>query len=205
MAAGDRNWREFVGPKERWDSQAAFQFCSLISLGLRERHYLCDVGCGSLRAGRLFIPYLERCRYHGIEPEGWLLEQGITEHVGHDLKVKRWPTFIWGRTDFPLSEFGVKFDYVLAQSILTHTGPEQVDQFLAESAKALAPDGMIVANWQESRTGRCAEKPGWTYPGCVPYTEKFMREAGLRVGLRLRRHQVAAAGLICSWGVWEAL
>jgi SAM-dependent methyltransferase len=192
-----------VGPAARWDTQAAFQFISLVSLGMRGHHRLCDVGCGSLRAGRLFIPYLGPGCYYGIEPETWLLDEGRELHVGRDLEAQRSPQFIAGRRDFPVAAFGVYFDYVLAQSILTHADQEQVQEFLGNAAQALAPGGCIVANWQESLSGCDFEGRGWQYPSCVPYTEAFMRRAGEEAGLKLWRHRVAAADLICSWGVWK--
>ena len=52
------DYREYVGTSERYDIGGAIQFNLLTTLGLREHHRLLDVGCGSLRAGRLFIPYL---------------------------------------------------------------------------------------------------------------------------------------------------
>ena len=66
--AGDDHYRAFVGPAWRYDLLAALQFQAMTSLGLREYHSLLDVGCGSLRAGRLFIPYLLPGRHFGIEP-----------------------------------------------------------------------------------------------------------------------------------------
>lgn len=200
MAAGDRNWKEFVGPAERWDSQAALQFITLVELGLRGRHKLCDVGCGSLRAGRLFIPYLDYGCYHGIEPEAWLLQAGIDSHLGASMGALRAPWFIVNRTDFPVQDFGVRFDFVLAQSVLTHADPDQVRLFLKNSAESLAPGGRIVANWVPGPDSR---KRGWQYPGCVTYSTTFMRLAGEAVGLKLRQHRNKALGLTGLWGVWE--
>jgi hypothetical protein len=189
-----------VGPADRWDRQAALQFVTLVQLGLREHHYLCDVGCGSLRAGRLLIPYLLAGRYHGIEPEEWLLNEGLREHVGRDLELLRAPWFITGSRDFPVPDFGVEFNYILAQSVLTHADPDQVRLFLAQSAKSLAPGGMVVANWVE---GKDSVKEGWTYPSCVSYTHTFMRLAGEAVGLKLSSFRMSVLGLKTCWGVWQ--
>src|SRR5690242_11872125 len=72
LGAGDPHYRSFVGPPERYDLLAALQFNLLTSLGLREYHSLLDIGCGSLRAGRLFMTYLLPGNYCGVEPEQWL-------------------------------------------------------------------------------------------------------------------------------------
>src|SRR5208337_4772210 len=93
LPEGTRHYRAFVGPPHRYDLVAAMQFNLLTALGLREEHYLLDIGCGSLRAGRILIPYLLPGRYHGIEPERWLLQAGIDAEVGNDpLRLKR-PVF----------------------------------------------------------------------------------------------------------------
>jgi hypothetical protein len=66
--AGDHEYRAFVGPFEQYDVIGASQFALLYALGLRQHHRLLDVGCGSLRAGRMLIAYLEPGNYAGIEP-----------------------------------------------------------------------------------------------------------------------------------------
>lgn len=69
LEAGDRHYRAFVGPLDRYDLLGAGQMALLYLLGLREHHRVLDFGCGSLRLGRLLIPYLRPGRYFGIEPE----------------------------------------------------------------------------------------------------------------------------------------
>jgi len=69
------------------------QFNLLMSLGLREHHSLLYIGCGSLRGGRLFIMYLLPDRYYGIEPETWLLDEGIAKHLGRGLMSTSRPVF----------------------------------------------------------------------------------------------------------------
>jgi len=45
--------RKYVGPPERYDLAASGQFSLLTLLGMREDQSLLDIGCGSLRGGRL--------------------------------------------------------------------------------------------------------------------------------------------------------
>ena len=68
LKPGDPHYRAYVGPPEDYDLVAAMTFNLLTTLGLRQHHSLLDVGCGSLRIGRLLIPYLNRGKYFGIEP-----------------------------------------------------------------------------------------------------------------------------------------
>jgi hypothetical protein len=99
----DRRYRRFVGPVDQYDFMGATQFRLLTTLGLREEHYLLDIGCGSLRAGRLLIPYLLPDRYHGIEPDKFLLDAGIANEVGTDLVRLKRPRFAHN-SDFDFSE-----------------------------------------------------------------------------------------------------
>lgn len=55
---GSENRRAYIGPPTQFDFMGATQFNLLTRLGLREDHTVLDIGCGSLRAGRLLIPYL---------------------------------------------------------------------------------------------------------------------------------------------------
>src|SRR5271169_3068223 len=82
LSPGDAHYRAYVGPPEDYDLISAMTFNLLTSLGLRQNHALLDIGCGSLRCGRLFIPYLNAGNYTGIEPNQWLIDEGIRREVG---------------------------------------------------------------------------------------------------------------------------
>ena len=90
----------------------AAQFRLLTSLGLREHHSVLDFGCGSLRAGRLLIPYLLPGRYYGLEPNRWLIEDGISGQLGAELIELKLPIFLCS-SDFSAAHFGVQFDLYL--------------------------------------------------------------------------------------------
>jgi hypothetical protein len=74
---------------------AAMTFNLLTTLGLRQHHSLLDVGCGSLRIGRLLIPYLNRGKYFGVEPNEWLVQEGIKRELGDALLEIKRPTFFF--------------------------------------------------------------------------------------------------------------
>src|SRR5215831_9764445 len=111
-AAGSRHYRAYVGPPEKYDLVAAMQFNLLTALGLRDHHTLLDIGCGSLRAGRLFIPFLLPGKYFGLEPNKWLIREGIEKEVGKDLIRIKQPEFAHN-AEFKLAAFGRQFDYLL--------------------------------------------------------------------------------------------
>lgn len=165
FGAGDDHYRAYVGPPEDYDLIAGVQFGLLLAAGLREHHHLLDVGCGSLRAGRLAIPYLGLGRYHGIEPNRHLVEEGLRREVGRDLKELRKPRFRYV-DDFSATKFGVAFDFAIAQSIFSHTYRDLLLHGLTEIRRSLAPDGLLFATFVE---GPETPGTGWLYPGCTTF------------------------------------
>ncbi len=165
----------------------ATQFALLCALGLRENDRLLDIGCGSLRGGRLFIPYLAPGGYAGIEPNQWLVEEGIAKQLGDDLVELKRPTFFYNeRFDAPGQE---PFAYIVAQSIASHTGPELTQALLAAVAGGLAPSGIAAITFIHGQPDSTEE--GWKQPGIVRYRRRTVRrwlaQAGLS-GVPLRWH-----------------
>jgi SAM-dependent methyltransferase len=180
LESGDRNYRAYVGPPQYYDLIASLTAGLLFAAGLRETHKLLDLGCGSLRVGRVLIPYLRPDNYFGIEPNRWLVEEGIEQELGRDLVGIKRPSFRYV-SDFSADAFGVPFDYALAQSIFSHTYPDMAVSGLRGIANALAPEGLLFATFilgEETPAGS-----GWLYPGVVPYRWPSVRamvgEAGL--------------------------
>ncbi len=177
--------RAFVGQPERYDLAAASQFALLFMLGLREQHRLLDFGCGSLRLGRLVIPYLQPDRYFGIEPEARLVESGFEQELGQDIRAIKRPRFDTN-ADYQVDVFGEKFDFVIAQSVFTHTGAALTAKGLKAFAGSLAPGGLIVANWLlgMETEGPPVETTEWVYPECVEFLpdriQRLAAEAGLK-------------------------
>src|SRR5947209_19510209 len=91
---GSHHYRAFVGDTQTYDIFSHMQFSLMTLLGLRENHTLLDIGCGSLRAGKLFIMYLLADRYFGIEPEQWLVQEGIERELGAEIVGRKRPRFL---------------------------------------------------------------------------------------------------------------
>ncbi|MGC1678244.1 MAG: class I SAM-dependent methyltransferase, partial [Candidatus Binataceae bacterium] len=157
------------------------QFALMVALGLREDHTLLDIGCGSLCGGRLFIPYLLPGGYFGIEPQAWLVEDGFKLEVGEELRRLKRPVFRYV-DDFSLTAFDVLFDFMLAQSVLTHVSQAQLDRCLSQAKLALKPEGLFAAsffsNGRDTYSG-----DDWIYPGFAPYPVKSVVERARRHGL----------------------
>ena len=156
------------------------QFNLLTTLGLRDYHKFLDIGCGSLRGGRLFIPYLNRGCYCGIEPEKWLVEEGINNEIGESMVNIKAPRFEYSH-EFPIASFGEKFDFMVAQSIFSHASREQIVQCLKNAEQNLKPPvadtrgGLLAATFvigDKDYEGKEWLYPGKTEIGFAEYTEE---------------------------------
>jgi SAM-dependent methyltransferase len=189
-----RPLRQSVGPPEWWDLVAGLQFSLLFAVGLREHHRFLDIGCGSLRGGRLFIPYLAPGNYYGIEPFEHLVEEGLEQEIGRDQAERKQPNFVFA-DDFGFAAFGVEFDFMLAQSILSHTCADLAEVLLSNAAEALAPDGVLCATFfrrqpilgthMQRRRGR--DGSGWVESRGVSFTWREMEQLAGAAGLAVRR------------------
>lgn len=174
LKPGGDHYRAYVGPPAEYDFMGATQFRLLTSLGLREDHHLLDLGCGSLRAGRLLIPYLLPGRYCGLEPNRWLIEDAIENELGRDLIAIKKPVFSHSN-DFDLGEFDRKFDLVVAQSIFSHTGSDLFDLALDRVSDVLKPQAQFLFTMvsmdspRAPRMAMASQSQGWIYPQCVVF------------------------------------
>lgn len=180
MKAGDAHYRAYVGPPERYDLMSALQFNVLTSLGMREDAYLLDIGCGSLRGGKLAIVYLLPGRYYGVEPEAWLVEDGIANELGDSIREVKRPTFAHF-DDFNFALLGQTFDYMMAQSIFTHASMPQIERCLRQAAAVLQEDGVFVATYRQGRESYTGND--WVYPECVRYRHEAIVRAAEASGL----------------------
>lgn len=128
----------------------------------------------------MFIPYLKAGNYYGIEPNKWLVEEGIANEVGKDMVNIKRPSF-FHTEDFELSVFNEKFDFMVAQSIFSHTSEEQVDKCMKEVKPVLGEEGFFLTTFvlgEENYTGK-----EWVYPGSVTFRHEYILEMIRRNGL----------------------
>jgi SAM-dependent methyltransferase len=182
LKPGDPQYRAYVGPPEDYDLIAAMTFNLLTTLGLRQRHSLLDVGCGSLRIGRLLIPYLNRGKYFGVEPNEWLVDEGIRREMGETLVEIKRPTFFFSDSPDTISQAETAFDFALAQSIFSHCGLDLIRGWLSAISRSLAQGGVLVATFLIGEED--SAQTGWIYPGCVNYRLATLEHAAADANLR---------------------
>ena len=184
LKPGDSHYRAYVGPPEDYDLIAAMTFNLLTTLGLRQHHSLLDVGCGSLRIGRLLIPYLNRGKYFGLEPHQWLVEAGIRHELGEEIVQIKRPTFFFTDSPDALVQKGISFDFVLAQSIFSHCGLDLIRGWLSAISRSLARDGALVATFLPDE--KDSARTGWVYPECVNYRSATLERTAAEASLRFQ-------------------
>tara|TARA_R110000737_G_scaffold332699_1_gene349765 strand:- start:9910 stop:10608 length:699 start_codon:yes stop_codon:yes gene_type:complete len=178
---GDSHYRAYVGPPIDYDLIAAMVFNLLTSVGLKQHHKLIDVGCGSLRLGRLLLPYLNKENYIGIEPNKWLVEDGIINEVGQSLIDVKKPQFIFD-TDLKNINSTLQADFVVAQSIFSHCGNDLLLEWFIDLFENTNEESLSLVTFIEGEND-CSQN-GWIYPGCVSYTEDYIKKLASDVGFR---------------------
>jgi cyclopropane fatty-acyl-phospholipid synthase-like methyltransferase len=184
LKPGDPQYRAYVGPPEDYDLIAAMTFNLLTTLGLRQHHSLLDIGCGSLRIGRLLIPYLNRGRYFGVEPNKWLVDEGIRRELGETLVQIKRPTFLFSGSPEAITQAQTAFDFALAQSIFSHCGLDLIKGWLSAIARSLAQQGALVATFLIGEED--SSRTGWIYPDCVNYRPATLERSAEDVNLRFK-------------------
>lgn len=173
-----------VGSAENYDTMGRSQFEMLKFWGLREEHFLLDIGCGSLSGGRFAIKFLAPDHYYGIEPEQWLIDEGCRNELGAALMASKRPSFN-NDTSFNLSLFGRQFDFLVAHSILSHTSQQQMRNLFSEAAKVMPASSIFLASYLQDESDYSGSE--WVYPGVSRYTfatvEALAAQSGLKCGL----------------------
>jgi len=186
------HYRSYVGPSRQYDFMGLTQLALLFRLGLREENYVLDVGCGSLRAGRLLIQLLMPRRYYGIDPNSWLWQQAQSSEIGEDLFTLKCPTFVEDDR-FAFSEIGEKFDFIIAQSVFSHTASDIISRPLEEASLVLNSQGQFLFTVLDEQAPKYSfrrkstQTTGWIYPDCVTYEEDNIVNRCQAMGFRVQR------------------
>jgi len=133
-----------VGSKTRdsWLKIGQMQFDYLVGHGLKPGDRMLEIGCGNLRAGRLFIDYLEPGHYHGIDisPDILLAATDVVAEFGLQPKQPRLTLVRDMSLGFlPDGEFTV----VHAHSVFSHSPIAVIDECLSHIGRVMAPEGFF--------------------------------------------------------------
>ena len=127
---------------ESWLQIGQLQFDFATSHGLKPDMQMLEIGCGNLRAGRLFIDYLDPGHYYGIDISPDILISAQDTVAAYDLRAKL-PHLTLVK-DLKLAFLPDQaFDFVHAHSVFSHSPLEVIDECLAHVGRVMAPDGFF--------------------------------------------------------------
>ena len=129
-----------------------------------------ELGCGTLRLGRLAMNLLLPTRYHCIEPNKESLSKVIHYELGWDVLLRKRPQIVHN-TAFRAPANASTYRVILAQSIFTHTAADMLASALDQLMPTLIPGGILIASLftDEDRSSRIGANAfsvsGWMWHG----------------------------------------
>ena len=178
LESGDDHYRAYTGVPHEYSLWGAGCFNLLTSLGLREHHYVLDIGCGSLRAGRILLSYMLPGRYGAVEPNQELFEEAVEQDVGRELLTRKQLVVAHNESfDFPRQR--EPYDFALAHSIFSHASLNQIGQCLEKLHGAMSDDGVFAASycpipWLSRMPEHTADE--WLYPGVTYFHTSTIKQ-----------------------------
>jgi SAM-dependent methyltransferase len=135
-----RNPELAVGSRshEEWLKHGQLQFDYLMRHGLRPSDRMLEIGCGNLRAGRLFIDYLEPGNYYGLDISPDILLDGQRTLTELGLQAKFPHLALVSDLTFgflPAAHFSV----VHAHSVFSHSPRHVIAECLSNVGRVMAP------------------------------------------------------------------
>lgn len=192
--------------------------------GLEPEHRVLDVGCG---IGRMAVPLT---RY--LTPAGSYDGFDIVPHGIAWCRrriSRRFPNFRFELADLRNNDYNPEgaltaaqfrfpypdgaFDFVFLTSVFTHMLPAEVENYLRETARVLAPQGRCLVTWfllndasrQLIAAGRSTQPFAHALGDCLT-TDALVREQAIAYDETRVRAMYAACGLRCdapfAYGSW---
>jgi SAM-dependent methyltransferase len=127
---------------DSWLELGKLQFDYLTGHGLQPGDRMLEIGCGNLRAGRLFIEYLNPGQYYGVDisPDILVAAQETLTEYGLQGKLPHLTVVSDLTLEFLPAE---RFTVVHAHSVFSHSPIAVIDECLAHVGRIMTRDGIF--------------------------------------------------------------
>jgi cyclopropane fatty-acyl-phospholipid synthase-like methyltransferase len=164
-------YKFWVNRPEKYYRNGKVIFELLLKLGLKKHHSILDMGCGSLSVGQYLIPWLHKNRYHGLEPEKWLIDEALKKELPKDIMEKKNPQFNYNK-DFNLKCFNKKFDFIIATHFFVHASKSEIQKCYSQLNDIKKENGLFLCNF--FLDDKDNELKTWRWMHHVRYTKKYI-------------------------------
>lgn len=169
------------GRHDNWNSVGKMQLERLQRYGLKPHHTVFDLGCGTLRGGRHVIGYLNTGNYAGNDISQEILDEAAKLLERENLQGKKPRLFFTNDVSFN-EVAGEKFDFIHAQSVLSHMPPEDIETLYQNVVNIMHKDSQFLASFFLSTNGTI-------YPGNISknfyYPIEWMQKTAAKSGLNV--------------------
>lgn len=162
-----------------WEELGQLQFSFLTQQGLKPTNTMLDFGCGALRGGLHFIGYLETNNYWGIDISREILENGKRFLREAGLESKKPTLLVVKDLSFDALK-GKKFDYILAQSVLSHMTLSDIEICFKNIRKVMHNKSIFFATYHDGGEEQYHKKFEDFY-----YPFSTINEVGEKYGLKV--------------------
>lgn len=127
----------FSGANGGYESRMQNDF--MLAQGLMPEHRFLDLGCGALRGTIRLVDFLNDGNYYGADISVGLLKEALIEC--QRLKIKHTPLLQLTDSFDLASLFDLKFDFILANSLMVHIEPDDIQEMFLGISKVLKTNG----------------------------------------------------------------
>ena len=174
-------------PSDRYLEQSASHLENLKTAGMQPHHRLLDYGCGVMRTGLAAIPYLDAGKYTGVDISGVRLKKGRELLAEAGIRPDSFEAFTVA--DCRLEELaGLQFDFIWAQSVLTHMPVPEIRGMLRSMRPLLAPAGKFLFTFSTAEAYKRLNVKDFWYP------ENFMARECCAAGYEYELVESGATG-----------
>ncbi len=157
------NYIVHLNPNWGLNLERESQLHYLKSKGMKSNHFFLDYGCGAISAGQFFINFLDSKKYIGLDISELVISEAKKRVLSFNLQNKK-PQFILAKEGFFESLTYKKFDFIWAQSVLTHMPPQSVDSMFKQLKPYFAKSTCFFFTFTQNKNGiKHKQFKDWSY------------------------------------------